>query len=261
MQNNIKAIFFDVDGTLISYHTHKMPNGTQKALETLRRNGVALIPASGRPPYRMSFLSDFFAFEDVVGCNGQLCYRGGESIRRHPFRRDAMERLVDFLRRHPFPCLMVGEKSITINAFNDAVYAHCRHTGQPLPEPCDAERALREDIFQLVIYTTPELEKACMQALDAAIPFRSEVMCLDIIPEGGGKPEGMQAMMQALGIQREETMAFGDGTNDMDMLRFAGAGVAMGNASKEVQASADYVTADVDEDGIAKALLHFGLIS
>ena len=55
-------------------------------------------------------------------------------------------------------------------------------------------------------------------------------------------------------------MAFGDGENDISMLEFAGIGVAMGNAGDEVKAIADYVTDSVDDDGIEKALVHFGLI-
>ena len=62
------------------------------------------------------------------------------------------------------------------------------------------------------------------------------------------------------GIKAEETIAFGDAENDLEMLKFAGIGVAMGNGEEQVKAQADYVTADVDDDGIAKALRHFGLI-
>ena len=62
------------------------------------------------------------------------------------------------------------------------------------------------------------------------------------------------------GIRQEEMIAFGDGENDMEMLQFAGIGVAMGNAEAEVKALADYVTADIDDDGIWKACKHFGLI-
>ena len=61
-------------------------------------------------------------------------------------------------------------------------------------------------------------------------------------------------------LSPEETIAFGDGGNDISMLRFAGIGVAMGNAEDDVKASADYVTAGVDDDGIRKALSHFGLL-
>ena len=62
------------------------------------------------------------------------------------------------------------------------------------------------------------------------------------------------------GFANGETMAFGDGGNDVAMLRAAGAGVAMGNACDEALAAADYVTASVDDDGIRRALEHFGVI-
>lgn len=62
------------------------------------------------------------------------------------------------------------------------------------------------------------------------------------------------------GITREQTMAFGDGGNDTDMLAYAGIGVAMGNATAEPKAAADYITDDVDHDGVRNALLHFGVL-
>ena len=83
---------------------------------------------------------------------------------------------------------------------------------------------------------------------------------IDLLDRQGGKVRGIREYLERRGILPEETMAFGDGDNDIEMLRFAGIGVAMGNASDAVKAQADYVTASVDEDGIALALQHFGLI-
>ena len=83
---------------------------------------------------------------------------------------------------------------------------------------------------------------------------------LDIIAPGGGKVTGIRKYLDRCGLQPEEIIAFGDGENDLDMLRFAGIGVAMGNAEVAVKEAADFVTADIDDDGIAKALRHFGLI-
>ena len=67
-------------------------------------------------------------------------------------------------------------------------------------------------------------------------------------------------MIEPFGFQLSETMAFGDGGNDISMLRHAAIGVAMGNAKEDVKEAADYVTTSVDEDGIKKALQHFGVI-
>ena len=83
---------------------------------------------------------------------------------------------------------------------------------------------------------------------------------VDIIASDGGKVEGMKAFLRRFGCSREECMAFGDQHNDIDMLRFAGIGVAMGNGTDEVRAAADYVTSAVEQDGVARALEHFGLI-
>ena len=76
----------------------------------------------------------------------------------------------------------------------------------------------------------------------------------------GGKHNAMREILQARGIDLSETMAFGDSENDIEMLRCAQIGVAMGNATPEAKAAADYVTDDEDADGIRNALLHFGLI-
>ena len=82
----------------------------------------------------------------------------------------------------------------------------------------------------------------------------------DIICADGGKVNALREIIASYGILPEEVMAFGDSHNDMEMLQAAGIGIAMDNATQECKDIADYITDDCDEDGIAKALLHFGLI-
>ena len=82
----------------------------------------------------------------------------------------------------------------------------------------------------------------------------------DVYNSGDGKSRGVKFFLDRLGIARENAYAFGDAYNDIDMIRFAGTGIAMGNAYTETKAAADYVTDAADHDGIAKALKHFGLI-
>ena len=79
----------------------------------------------------------------------------------------------------------------------------------------------------------------------------------DVVPANSSKPAGIRATLERYGIAPEEAIAFGDGGNDASMLRMCGIGVAMGNASPEALAAADYVTDDVDHDGIARALDHY----
>ena len=85
-------------------------------------------------------------------------------------------------------------------------------------------------------------------------------MLADITAKGDTKQKGIDEIIRYFGIKLEETMAFGDGGNDITMLRHAAIGVAMGQAKEDVKAAADYVTAPIDEDGISKAMKHFGII-
>ena len=82
----------------------------------------------------------------------------------------------------------------------------------------------------------------------------------DINVRGVDKASGMAAMAARCGFALAEVMAFGDGGNDVPMLRAAGVGVAMGNGCPAALAAADYVTADIDDDGLRRALEHFGVI-
>ena len=83
---------------------------------------------------------------------------------------------------------------------------------------------------------------------------------MDIISGNGDKTWGIRQYIELKGISREEIIAFGDGENDIGMLKYAGIGVALGNAGDEVKVGADYVTADIDDDGVWKALKHYHVI-
>lgn len=83
---------------------------------------------------------------------------------------------------------------------------------------------------------------------------------IDIISKDGGKDHGIRRILEVHGFTREESIAFGDSDNDLEMLEFAGIGVAMGNAAESVKEVADYVTSHIDEDGIWNACKHFELI-
>ena len=82
----------------------------------------------------------------------------------------------------------------------------------------------------------------------------------DIINKGTSKSRGIDEVIKHYGIKLEETMAFGDGGNDINMLEHAGIGVAMDNASDKVKAASDYITSSVDDNGIINALRHFNIL-
>ncbi len=130
------------------------------------------------------------------------------------------------------------------------------------PEPPfkSPNEAIGKTIYQLLAFFGKDKEKELMKVLPDCEPTRWNPLFTDIVPKGSSKRVGIMKMSDYFGISEKEIIAFGDGGNDIQMLEYAGLGIAMGNAAEEVKQSADYVTSDVDEDGIAKALIHFGLL-
>jgi hydroxymethylpyrimidine pyrophosphatase-like HAD family hydrolase len=114
-------------------------------------------------------------------------------------------------------------------------------------------------VYQILGFFEAGQEARVMQHLPHCVTTRWSPLFTDIVPAGSNKWAGITNILAHFGILPDETMAFGDGGNDMEMLTNAGIGVAMGNADENVKQAADYITATVDGDGIVKALRHFNL--
>lgn len=82
----------------------------------------------------------------------------------------------------------------------------------------------------------------------------------DVVIADGGKDKGIEIVLDYMKLSKDECMAFGDGGNDIAMLKYVGRGIAMGNANPPVKEIADFVTRDIDDDGIEYALKYFGVL-
>lgn len=115
--------------------------------------------------------------------------------------------------------------------------------------------------IQACLYLAPEEEKAFSECLPEGTKMvRWNGGGADIISAEGGKITGMKRLMAQLNLSQNEIMAFGDAENDIEMLQYAGIGVAMGNAVESVKETADYITDDIDKNGIQNALLYYHII-
>lgn len=255
----IKAVFFDIDGTLADFSTHRITPASLDALNRARARGVKLFIATGRPRMQLRPVQDF-AFDGYVTLNGQFCYTGCEVVRDQPIDRRDVAATVELISRRPDPCLFVECDRWYMNMWNDYALMAQQKVGFTLPEPSDVSRALDHDVYQMIYFVEKEREAAPLAVMPHCHAARWNPLFMDIMPNGGGKDLGLAAMLHRWGIAPQEAMAIGDGENDITMLQYAGIGVAMGNADRVVKEQADYVTAPADEDGVSKALLHFGII-
>lgn len=255
----IKAIFFDEDGTLLSHKQNKVPDSARKALARVRAKGVKTVIATGRHMIELSRLPVMeLDFDGFLTLNGQLILdRTQKMIAGTPINKAEMEVVAEMFKAKKTPFIMVGQNERYINYVNDVVVETQEKTKGTVP---DIGQYSGENIYQCIAFV-PEREKKILDEFldECAITMWNDTG-IDIIPKGGGKSRGIEQFLEEQGIDRSETMAFGDGENDIDMLKYVGIGVAMGNASDQVKAAADYVTTSIDEDGISNALRHFGLI-
>lgn len=255
----IKAAFFDIDGTLLAHPEKIIPESSSRSIGKLKEKGILVIASTGRHISEMRKLPlDDIGFDYMVTLNGQLVLdKTGRTIISHPIPVEAKPRIRYFFENRIYPLMVVEEERIYIN-FNNMDVKECHKAiSTPLPE---VGTYTGSDVYQLISYG----RRCDMLKLEAEIPGVRAVWWnsfgIDLIPVDGGKEMGISALLARLGIKKEETISFGDGENDIGMLGCTGIGVAMGNASEAVKAAAGYVTKDIRDDGIEHALMHFGII-
>ena len=256
----VKAIFFDIDGTLVSFKTHKMSDSTQKALNELRAKGIKLFIASGRHILSMNNIGDWKP-DGYVTLNGGMCIINNEVIYKNSIPNDDIINLIRYIETiESFPCVFVEEDKLWMNYENETTKWMYEMINFPIPPIAPLHSLNGRTVFQLLVFLEKEKEIDLMKKLPKCEATRWSPLFTDIIAAGNSKWNGIIETLKHFNIQPEETMVFGDGGNDIDMLLKAPIGVAMGNSEENVKQAADYVTDSVDNDGIEKALKHFGLI-
>lgn len=263
MFENIKAVFFDIDGTLVSFKTHEVPLSAKKAIHEVRKRGIKVFIATGRP---LPFINNLegVEYDGIMSVTGACCMTAeGEIIENQPVDRRDIERLIKETSVRPMPVLFAGkDKAIgcLIDSNREIVEEVMTLLGLGLPPQQPIASALDMEVMQVIAFfkedEEPRMMSEILKGCDAA---RWHPAFADCIRKGTNKATGIDAICRYYGIDLKDTMAVGDGGNDITMLRHAGVGVAMGNAPDEVKASADFITDTVDDDGIANLLGKFYL--
>lgn len=256
----IKAIFFDIDGTLVSYKTHEIPLSTFAALEKLKEKGIKVFIATGRGKDGLAVLKDF-PFDGYITLNGQYCYVDKQhKIYENTIVREDLQALLDYLEKDPFPCGFTEENTKYFNYRDqrvDDLHAITHNDDHPAG---NYKQVVDHKIYQIMCFVDETKEKDLLKVMPHCIASRWYPTFCDVSPIGGTKQLGIDKFLEYYGIDLSETMAFGDGGNDRAMLEHVNTAVVMGNGDERLKEIADYVTDSVDDDGIVKALQHYGLI-
>ena len=259
-----KVLFFDIDGTLVSFGTHSIPESTIEALKAAHANGHKIFIATGRPKAIINNLSQIQSLGIIDGyitMNGAYCFVGDKVIYKSAIPHDEVLALGNFCRNHNYACIFVAEHTVAVcqpNHLVKEIFYDYLHVDE-MPTKT-LEEATSEDIYQITPFITSEQEAEIHHEIPNCEIGRWYPAFADITAIGNTKQKGIDEVIKYFGLKLEDTMAFGDGGNDISMLRHAAIGVAMGNAKDDVKAAANYITTSVDEDGIKNALTHFGII-
>lgn len=278
----IKAVFFDIDGTLLNDRKN-VQKSTEKAILNLKKKGILVGLATGRGPgFAEPFLENF-GLDFAVCYNGQYIFTRDKVLYENSLSKALLYRLIHYAyvkrREISFGTAsgLVGSRIIHMGTsrigqfisvlvpsrFAKTVQRTFKHIIRRLkPQNYKALKTIvKEPIYQVILIAAKEdTEKIQTKFPDIKIT-RSSPYSADLITKGQSKIKGIERVGNIFDFELNEVMAFGDSDNDIEMLSGVGVGVAMGNADANVKSIAHHVTDTNNNDGIAKALAHYGLIT
>ena len=265
-----RAIALDLDGTLTNHDKVVTPR-TRQALLKAQELGTVIILASGRPTYGIVPVAECLELEKRGGYI--LSYNGGNIVNAKTgeklfsqFLPDAVIPILYKYAKEKNHALLgyAGNEIITEMPDDQYVKEESRINKMNIRKVDNLLDALEPHPTKLLMTGAPtdmiKAEEELVEILGEKMDiFRSAPFFLELVPKGIDKAQSLLRLLSKINLTPADLMAFGDGYNDLSMLKLAGVGVAMANAAPEVRADADYVTLSNEEDGVAEALLHFGM--
>lgn len=271
----VKAILLDIDGTLTN-HEKKITPATRQALMTAQQYGIRLVIASGRPSRGIFQYGDQLDMREHHGLF--VCYNGarvvdcatGKVYVDITMPKNLSHAVLDHLKKFDVKTIIThGSHMVVEDVYNcmvkdgdrtfNVIEYESRMNGYRLMEVDNLEDFVDFPVNKIL--TAGDSDYLQAHYKEMAAPFEGKLSMMftanfyyEYMSLGVNKGKAIAETMAELNIQPDECIAFGDAENDISMLKYAGTGVAMGNATDEVKAIADEVTDDNEHDGIAKSL-------
>jgi len=200
-------------------------------------------------------LRDELDIHTFISLNGQYAVHNGDVLFKNPLSKETLNLLYQNAFKNNHPLVFVDQDNMSM-MFE-------RHkNAEEILSPITIEHPLlfdrhyfkNREIYQALLFCYEEENHHYSSLLGELNFIRWHPFVSDVLPAGGSKARGIEAVINHLGFEKEAVCAFGDGLNDIEMLEFVGNGVAMGNAPELVKQSANYVTRDINDDGILHGL-------
>ncbi|WP_314006096.1 Cof-type HAD-IIB family hydrolase [uncultured Streptococcus sp.] len=278
----VKAVFFDIDGTLVNDRKSVLKS-TKDAIKIVKEQGVLVGVATGRGPFFVKDLMEDLNLDFAVTYNGQYILTKDKVLFTSPISKLHLRQLITYAKKEGKEIAlgtkdaMVGSKimSFGMGSFSQRIsrfvpsvltrtvsHSFNRLVSKVVPQKEeDLLYLMNQPIYQVLMLMTPEESEKAAADFDDLKLTRSNPFAVDIINRGNSKLEGIRRVGKEYGFDLNQVMAFGDSDNDLEMLAGVGMSVAMGNGSSSVKEVAKHITTSNQQDGIHKALEHFGVLA
>lgn len=259
-----KAVFFDIDGTLIhsSKGIKEVRTVVKDAIQMIRENGHYVFIATGRP---YAFLNEeilSMGFDGFVLANGAHVILKGEHIYKDSIDKDFVKKIVQIFEQHNIQYILEGDYKSYIKEEFKELYNIYDSFGV-MSKMLESNYNLDEiNVYKVeMLCSIPEKEQICLDIIEKNPEYdhyhSMSERWFELYPKKNTKATGILKVLQKLQIPVEHSYAFGDGKNDIEMLSTVGCGIAMGNAEDYVKQHADVVTETVYEDGVAQGIYKY----
>lgn len=267
MNNPIpKAAFFDIDGTLVPYDTRCISQADCEAIEALRERGTLIFIVTGRHICGIDNIP--FPVNGAVCNNGASTYivkddgacinerEGFVLVEDHPIPRQRAVEIARIIADNQIPASVCTATRTLCDNLTQKILDFIRRVNMPTPKKGNIlEAAINEKIYNFNAFVSPEQEKILFKdVLQGLETYRWCDEFCDINVQGLDKVMGIKKILGTYNIEPADIIAFGDGSNDIAMLKFAGCGIVMETADDEVKSVADYVTSSAGDSGVSKWL-------
>lgn len=275
-----KIIFIDVDGTLVDYE-NKLPDSAVEAVRKARKNGHRVYISTGRSRAEVYENIWNIGLDGMIGGNGSYVEDHGKVVMHQLITYEQCKKIVDWLHSRKLEFYLESNNGLFASEHFEekaegAIQEYTQRKGRTDADKMTVRKVFTEMIFDGELYRD-DLNKVSylLNSYEDYIETKKQFPDMQNGTWGGAgekalfgdigiknitKANAIQHLLNYLNAEQKDTIAFGDAAIDIPMLEYCSYGVAMGSGGTEIKAMADYVTDDVDKDGLYKAFVHLGLI-
>ncbi|WP_353893091.1 HAD family hydrolase [Proteinivorax hydrogeniformans] len=263
---NKKIVFFDIDGTLIEcgQGMNRPLKSTVEAIKAIQKNGHLAVVATGRP---MAFMPNFLldlGFDGYITANGAQIQKKGQVLYSKQIEKETLTKAVDFFKKEDIDFILEGQQKAYFSTLSSEAAKRFFQTflvpKENITENWELEH-VKANKMVVVLKDETQLEKF-KKVLGETFTFMKHPgeSSYDVYFSDCTKADGIKIMLDHLNMDIKNTVAFGDGTNDIEMFQLVKTGIAMGNAKQTLKEEASFITEDVFSHGILEGLKKAGLL-